>query len=164
MTFDMGSLLLTATAATPDRGRGCAMACRPSRTRTHIRSRILITVLFADYKGIRNQRRPRSAVNHSLRQLKSFKSIQLFLDSALEILARALCRALADPTPFLHQQFLVLAVGLEIDRRDDVFADQDRQREIAEQALFLRQIGLETVAVIEEQFGALALDDQGIER
>ena len=74
------------------------------------------------------------------------------------------CCALADPAPFLHQEFLVLAVGLQVDGGDDVFADQDRQREIAEQALLLRHIGLEAVAVAEEQLGALALDDQRIER
>ena len=72
--------------------------------------------------------------------------------------------AVADPGPFLHQQLLVLAVGLEIDGGDDVVADQHRQRKVAELALFLRHIGLELVAVAEEQFGALALDDQWIER
>ena len=49
-------------------------------------------------------------------------------------------------------------------RGDDVLADQNGQREIAEQALFLRHIGFEAMTIAEEQFGALALDDQGIER
>src|SRR5207244_8629725 len=98
------------------------------------------------------------------RELKPLETIQLFLDAALVVLARSPRRALADPAPFLHQEFPVLAVGLQIDGGDDVFADQDRQREIAEQALLFRHVGLEAVAVIEEQFGALALDDQGIER
>src|SRR6266487_4506469 len=100
----------------------------------------------------------------SLRQLKPLKAIQFFLDAALVVLARSPRRALADPAPFLHQQFLVLAVGLQIDRGNDVLPHQDRQREIAEQALILWHIGLEAVTVIEEQFGALALDNKRIER
>jgi len=58
--------------------------------------------------------------------------VQFFLDAALEILASALWRR-ADPVPFLHQEFARLAVGLQVDRGDDVIAGQDRQREIAEQ-------------------------------
>src|SRR6267142_2139586 len=110
------------------------------------------------------ERVPGSRTDALLRQLKPLETIQFFFDSALEVLARAPRGALADPAPFLHQKLLVLPVGLEIDGGDDVFADQHRQREIAEQALVLGHIGLEPMAVAEEQFGALALDDQGIER
>src|SRR5258708_9057383 len=39
--------------------------------------------------------------------------------------------------PLLHQELPVLPVGLEIERGDDVAADQDRQREIAELAFLL---------------------------
>src|SRR5262245_17060045 len=88
--------------------------------------------------------RPRPVLDESLfRQLKPFKAVQLFLDAALVVLAAPLRRALADPAPFLHQQLPVLAVGLEVNGGNDVFPDQDRQREIAEQTLFLRYIGLE---------------------
>src|SRR5437879_1569134 len=111
-----------------------------------------------------NPTAPGSWTETSLRQLKPLETVELVLDAALVVLARGPRRALADPAPFLHQQFLVLAVGLEVDGGDDVFADQNRQREIAEHAFFLRHIGLEAVTVVEEQFGALALDDQGIER
>src|SRR5258705_13737745 len=107
---------------------------------------------------------PGSRMDALLRQLKPLETIQFFLDSALEVLAQAPRGALADPAPFLHQQFPVLAVGLEVDGGDDVLADQHRQREITEQALFLWDIGLEAVTIAEEQFGALALDDQWIER
>src|SRR3954462_2622970 len=100
--------------------------------------------------------RARVPKRNSLRQLKLFEAMQLLLDATLVFLAGAAGRALADPAPFLHQEFLCLAVGLEIDSGDDVFADHDRQREIAEQALFLGHIGLETMAVVEEQFGTLA--------
>src|SRR5438045_3760621 len=72
---------------------------------------------------------------NSLRQLKPLEAIELFLDAALVVLAHTARGALADPVPLLHQQFLVLAVGLEIDGGNDVFADQHRQRKIAEQAL-----------------------------
>src|SRR3954465_13864511 len=99
-----------------------------------------------------------------LRQLKPFEAVQFFLDAALVFLAGAARGTLADPIPFLHQQFFGLTVGLEVDGGDDVLTDQYRQREIAEQALFPGHIGLEAMAVVEEQFGALALDDQGIER
>src|SRR5437016_2769846 len=102
----------------------------------------------------------------SIRQLKPLEAIELFLDPALQILARLAFRGLApaDPGPLLHQEFPVLPVGLEIERGDDVLADQDRQREIAELAFLLRHIGLEAMLVVEEQMRPLALDDQGIER
>jgi|GEM_PF-5363467 len=61
----------------------------------------------------------------SLRELKPLEPVQLFLDAALQILARAPRRGV-DPTPFLHQQFAALAVGLQIDGGDDVFAHQNR--------------------------------------
>jgi hypothetical protein len=49
--------------------------------------------------------------------------MQRFLDAALVVLARgAAAGAFADPAPFLHQEFLVLAVGLQIDGGDDVLA------------------------------------------
>src|SRR4051812_24457339 len=99
-----------------------------------------------------------------LRQLKPLEAIEFFLDAALVILAGTARGPLADPVPFLHQQFPVLAVGLEIEGGDNVLPHQHRQREVAEQALLLGHIGLETMAVVEEQFGSLALDDQGIER
>ena len=79
-------------------------------------------------------------------------------------LSRCFLRAVADPGPLLHQQFPVLAVGLEVERCDDAVADQHRQREVAELPLLLRQVGLELVVVAEEQLCALALDDQRIER
>src|SRR5450631_3663670 len=61
----------------------------------------------------------------SLRELKPLEPVQLFLDAALQILARAPRRGV-DPAPFLHQQFAALAVGLQIDGGDDVFAHQNR--------------------------------------
>ena len=88
----------------------------------------------------------------------------LLYTSAFQILARAAFGALADPAPFLHQQFALLAVGLEIEGCDDVLAGQHRQCKIAELALFLRHVGLEAMLVIEHEVGPLALDDQGIER
>ena len=58
----------------------------------------------------------------------------------------------------------MLAVGLEVEGRDDAIAGQNRQREVAEHPLFLRHVSLEAVAVIEEQLSALALDNERIER
>src|SRR5260370_2901177 len=111
-------------------------------------------------------RRAWSAGRNSLRQLKPLESVQFFLDAALQFLARVAFRALAlaDPIPFLQQELLVRPVGLEIERRDDVLSDQDRQCEIAELAFVLRHIGLEAVLVVEDEMRPLALDDQGIER
>src|SRR5579871_1230327 len=102
----------------------------------------------------------------SLGQLKPLESVQLFFDAQLQLFPRLALGALAgaDPIPLLHQELLVLPVGLEIQRCDDVLADQNRQREIAELALWLRYIGFEQMVVIEEQVRALALDDQRIER
>src|SRR3954451_9290677 len=45
-----------------------------------------------------------------------------------------------------------------------MFADQDRQREIAEPSLLLGHISLETMLVIKEQMGTLALDNQRVKR
>ena len=67
--------------------------------------------------------------------------------------------ALADPAPFLHEEFPLLAVGLQIDRGDDVLADQDLQGPNNPKPLSF-VTGLETVTVAEEQFGALALDNK----
>src|SRR5258708_32598373 len=102
----------------------------------------------------------------SIRQLKPLEAIKLLLDPALQILARLAFRGLApaDPGPLLHQELPVLPVGLEIERGDDVAADQNRQREIAELAFLLRHISLEAVLVVEEQMRPLAQDDQQIER
>src|SRR3979490_2717546 len=72
--------------------------------------------------------------------------------------------AVADPAPLLHQQFPASAIGLEIERGDDIVACQHRQREIAEHPLFLWHVRLETMLVIEEKMRALALDDQRVER
>src|SRR5258708_1414275 len=101
----------------------------------------------------------------SLPQLKPLETVELLLDPALQRLARVAFRglALADPAPFLHQELLVLPIGLEIQRGDDVAADHDRQREIAELALFLWHVSLEAVFVVEERVRPLALDDQRIE-
>src|SRR4030088_2450735 len=90
--------------------------------------------------------------------------MQLLLDAALQVLARVPLRAVADPAPFLHQQFAALAIGLEVEGGDDVVADQNRQREITEHTLLLRYISLEAMPISEEQFGPLALDDERIER
>src|ERR1700730_9168596 len=100
----------------------------------------------------------------SLRKLKALAAIELFLDDALEVLARAADFPLADPAPFLHQEFLVRPIGLQINRGDDLATDQHRQREVAEETLVFRHISLETVLVVKEQMSPLALDDQGIER
>src|SRR6266404_6709005 len=100
----------------------------------------------------------------SLRQLKPLEAVQRFLDAALKILARAALRAVADPIPFLQQQFSASAIGLEIERGDDVVADQHRQREIAEHPLLPRHVGLEAMLVAEEKMGTLALNAERIER
>ena len=89
--------------------------------------------------------------------------MQFLLDPGFQVLAAGFARG-ADPAPFLHQEFAVLPVGFQIDGGDDLLAGQHRQGKIAELALLLWHIGFETVAVVEEQFGALALDHQRIER
>src|SRR5579883_818304 len=93
------------------------------------------------------------------RELKAFEAIELAFDERFVRPGRALAR----PRPFLDEQSLLLPIRLQIDDCDDFVVDQGRQREIAEDALFLWRIGLETVVVIEEQLQALALDDQRIE-
>src|SRR4051812_33565933 len=99
-----------------------------------------------------------------LRQLKPLEAVELVLDRALQLLAPRGFLALPDPGPFLHQQLLRLPIGLEIERGDDLVADQNGECEIAELALGLRHIGFEQMIVAEDEIGALALDDQGIER
>src|ERR1700731_1830521 len=117
-----------------------------------------------DWIASRYQLHKSSARNPSLPELKPLEPVQLLLNAALQPLARAPRRAGAEPAPFLQQQFLVLAVGFQIERGDDVDPRQHRQREIPKTALFLRHVGLEAVFVVEEEMGALALDDQRVER
>src|SRR5689334_8945972 len=76
----------------------------------------------------------RTSLPSLIPQLKPREAIQLLLDPALQVLAAiAFGRpALADPIPLLHQKLPVLPVGLDIQRGDDLLADQDRQGEIAE--------------------------------
>jgi len=91
---------------------------------------------------------------------EALEAVQLLFDPLLERAARAA----ADPGPLLQQELALLAVGLEIDGGDDRVVDQNRQGEVAEAALLLRQIGLEAVLVVEEQLCPLALNHQRIER
>src|ERR1700754_4844272 len=112
-------------------------------------------------RGARNALLP----PRSVCQLKPLKAIELILDTALELLACLALRRLAgaDPAPLLHEQLPVLAVGLEVKCGYDLIVDQNRKREMAETALGLGHIGLELVAVAEDELAALALDDEGIE-
>jgi hypothetical protein len=68
----------------------------------------------------------RKAAAPSFRELKTLEAVQLFLDSAPEVFSRAFGCSPADPVPFLHKQFAVLAIGLQIERGDDLVTDQDR--------------------------------------
>ena len=60
----------------------------------------------------------------SLRELKALEAVQLVLDPAPQILASALGGAGTDPVPFLQKQFSLLAIGLQLERGDDIVADQ----------------------------------------
>ena len=73
-----------------------------------------------------NRTRAVPAETTSLLKLKPLEAVQLLLDAALQLLARAAFGALADPAPFLHQQFAVLSIGLQIECGDDVLARQHR--------------------------------------
>ena len=55
-------------------------------------------------------------------QLEALETVQRFFD----LLALRGPPVLAQPGPFLHQQLSPLAVGLEIEHRDDLIADQHR--------------------------------------
>src|SRR5947209_2523939 len=89
-------------------------------------------------------------------ELKALEGVQYLLDAALEVLARAF----DDPVPLLLQQRGALAVGLEVDRGDDVLTRKHRQRGIAEHPLLFGDISLEAMRLAEKLFGAPALDDQ----
>ena len=60
--------------------------------------------------------------HRSLCELKTLEAVQFFLDATLQEPAWLL----ADPRPFLHQQLLRLAIGFQINRRDDLIANQHR--------------------------------------
>ena len=64
----------------------------------------------------------------------------------------------------VHQKPSGRAVGLEVDARHDVFAEQERQAVIAEFPLVGRRVDLDAIAEIEQALGARALPDDGIER
>src|SRR5262245_36677182 len=87
-----------------------------------------------------DRHRPRGP---SFRELKLLEAVQFLLDATLQ----AHAPAVADPAPFLHQQFLLLTIRLQVDGGDDVVADENRQGEIAELPLFLWNVGFETVLV-----------------
>src|ERR1700733_12743375 len=86
--------------------------------------------------------------------------MQFFFDQQLV----GLRRTLPYPGPLLNEKLLLLAICLEIDGGDNFIADQHGQGEITEQPLFLRNIGLEAMSVVEEQLQPLALNDQRVER
>ena len=91
--------------------------------------------------------------------MKTLEAVQCFFDLPFAQPARAL----ADPGPLLHQQFLPLAIGLEIDDGDDFIADQHGLGEVAEEALVLGDVSFKAVLVVEEQMQPLALMDERIE-
>jgi len=71
------------------------------------------------------------------RQLKPLETVQFVLDAAFQVLAPLLARR--DPSPFLQQQFAALRSVLRSRAARMFVADQNRQREIAEQTALLRQ-------------------------
>jgi hypothetical protein len=71
---------------------------------------------------------------------------------------------MANPGPFLNQQFLLLAIGLEVDGGDDFVADEHGQREVAMQPFIFGDISLEAVAIVKEKLKPFSLNDQRIER
>src|SRR5688572_3466129 len=94
----------------------------------------------------------------SARKLEALEALQRFFDPLL-----VPARIAADPGPFLYNELLPLADGLEIDRRDDLVAGQHGLREVAEAALRFREIGLEAVLVAEEELQAFPLVHQRVE-
>src|SRR3954465_11650407 len=58
----------------------------------------------------------------SVRELKPLEPMQLLLDAGFKSLPGA-PRRTTDPVPILHKQLAILAIGFEIERGDDVFAD-----------------------------------------
>src|SRR5262249_9842966 len=91
-------------------------------------------------------------------QLKPLKAIELLLD-ALLVAAR---RAPPHPGPLLDGELAGATVRLEVDGGHHLIADQHRQREVAKEALLLRQVGFEAMFVVEKQRKALALNDERI--
>ena len=51
----------------------------------------------------------------SIRELEALEAIEFLLDAALQVLPSTTPGTLADPTPFLHQQFSLLTISLQID-------------------------------------------------
>ena len=81
----------------------------------------------------------------------------------LQALARLGRRGRLQRQP-LDAQSARLAVGLEIDSRDEVLAEQERQDVIAVRPLLGRHVDLDAVAEAEQPLGAAALPDQRVER
>jgi hypothetical protein len=59
-----------------------------------------------------------------------------------------------------HAQRRALAVGLEIDTRDETISEQERQHVVTMLATTLRCVNLEPVPESEQPFRAIALPDQ----
>src|SRR5262245_685795 len=93
-------------------------------------------------------------------ELEALEAVQLILDALLQVRAWTFC----DPSPFLYEQFLLLAIRLEIDGGNDAVADENGQGEIAEQTLLLGDVSLEAMFIVKEEVRSPALDDERIER
>src|ERR1700738_3758926 len=99
-----------------------AMSFTVSVIRSMIDLSLSITASSKSVAGLTGLQATGSMAETSLRELKPFEAVQFFLNALLQVLSSLL--AGPDPTPFLHQQFPVLAVGLEVERGDNPVTGQ----------------------------------------
>src|SRR5690606_24143113 len=99
-------------------------------------------------------------LSFSVPELEALEAAQFLLDEAF-VGARA---GRGEPVPGLDQQFARRAIGLQVESRHDIVADQHGQGEVAELALCLGDVSFEHVIIIEEEFQACPLNDDGVER
>src|SRR5467141_3608027 len=130
----------------------------PAATMIQICLRVIALSLYNAHH-IQCRKKLQPAASRSARELEALEAVQCFFDSPLAQPARAI----ADPAPSLHQQFLPLAIGLEINDGDDFVPDEHGLGEVAEQPLVLGNVSLEAVLVVEEQMQPLALMDERVE-
>src|SRR5262249_10534966 len=93
------------------------------------------------------------------RELEALETVQRFLDLPLAQVPEAIGK----PGPLPQQELAPLAIGLEIDDRDELVAGEHRLGEVAESPLLLRNVSLEAVLVAEEKPQPLARMDEWIE-
>src|SRR5262245_14187149 len=93
------------------------------------------------------------------RELEALEAVQRFFNLPLAQAAEAI----GEPGPLLQQELAPLAIGLEIDDRDELVAGEHRLGEVTEPPLLLGNVSFEAVLVAEKKLQPLTRMDEWVE-